>query len=224
MKLLIVEDEERIARALKKGLEEERFAVDVTHNGKEGFDMASAEEYDVIILDRMLPGMDGLHICTKLRSAHNTTPILMLTALGQVQDKVQGLTCGADDYMTKPFAFDELLARIRSLTRRPKSLIHPVLRCHDLTLNTDTYVVSRNKTPIQLSGKEFAVLSYLMRNINNIITKQQIIDHVWDFEADILPNTVEVTIRNIRNKIERPFSQKPKIIQTVRGFGYQINE
>lgn len=222
MRILVVEDEHRIARAIKKGLEQELYAVDVVYTGTDGFDMASTEEYDLIILDRLLPEMDGIEICAKLRSQQIHVPILMLTAKGQINDKVEGLNSGADDYMTKPFAFTELLARVKALTRRKKSEVHAVLSVDGLTLDTMTYEVKRNGKPVRLSNKEFSLLEYFMRNPNIVLSKEQIIGHVWNYDADILPNTVEVYIRNLRNKIDNPFKKAKPLLYTVRGFGYKI--
>lgn len=223
MRILLVEDEPRIASAIKKGLEHERFAVDVVYNGLDGFDMASTEEYDAIVLDLMIPGMDGLSVCTALRSQKITTPVLMLTAKGQIQDKVTGLNSGADDYLTKPFAFEELLARLRALIRRPSQLHQTVLSVGHVTVDTTQFTVTRDGTPVQLSAKEFALLEYLIRHSGSILTKDQIISHVWNYDADILPNTVEVYIRNLRKKIDNPFPQFNPVIHTVRGFGYKIS-
>lgn len=222
MRILVVEDEHKIANAIKKGLEQETFAVDVAYEGESGFDLAYSEEYDLIILDLMLPGMDGLTICQKLRQEKIHTPILVLTAKGQLEDKVNGLNSGADDYLVKPFAFAELLARIRALTRRPKSSLGPVLSAADLTLNPLTFAVSRAGRSITLSRKEFALLEYLLRHQGKVLTKDQIISHIWDYDADVLPNTVEVYIGYLRKKIDQPFKNKPPLIQTVRGFGYKI--
>jgi two-component system, OmpR family, response regulator len=222
MRMLVVEDEHRIAAAIKKGLEQESYAVDTAFNGTDGFDLASSEEYDLIILDLMLPGMDGLTICKELRKAHIHTPILILTAKGQVQDKVQGLDSGADDYLTKPFSFEELLARTRALVRRPKTTICSTLAVGTLKLDPKLYAVTRSGTDIHLSGKEFSLLEYLMRQANTIVSKDQIIAHVWNYEADILPNTIEVYIRNLRNKVDKPFNKEKPLIQTIRGFGYKI--
>lgn len=222
MKILIIEDEHRIASNIKKGLEQERHAVDVSYTGVDGYDMASTEEYDVIILDLMLPGMDGLTICTQLRKNHIHTPILMLTARGQLQDKVTGLNSGADDYLTKPFSFEELLARIRALGRRPKKFESTLYKINDITLDPKTYIVKRGDKEISLSSKEFSLLEYMIRHPNQILSKDQIISHVWDYDADILPNTIEVYIKNLRNKIDIPFSNKKPLIHTVRGFGYKI--
>ncbi|KKQ98544.1 MAG: Two component transcriptional regulator, winged helix family [Candidatus Woesebacteria bacterium GW2011_GWB1_39_12] len=224
MRILVVEDEHKIANSIKKGMELEGFAVDITYDGIEGYDMASSEEYDVIILDLMLPGMDGVTLCKKLREEKNHTPILMLTAKGQVQDKVLGLNSGADDYLVKPFAFEELLARVKALTRRPKNGGNIILKTKDLILNTVTYEVKRSGEKISLSRKEFSLLEYLMRNPDKIISKDQIIGHVWDYDADILPNTVEVYIGYLRKKIDLAFPNSTPLIHTVRGFGYKIGE
>ncbi len=222
MRILVVEDEHRIANSIKKGLEQERYAVDVAYTGSDGLDMAQVEDYDLIILDRMLPYVDGIEIAKALRKKSIHTPILMLTAKGQVEDKIEGLDAGADDYVTKPFSFEELLARIRALSRRPKNSLDTKLVVRSLELDTKSYTVKRQELSIVLTHKEFALLEYLMRNKNNILTKEQIINSIWDYDADILPNTVEVYIRNLRNKIEKPFKGETPLIHTVRGFGYKI--
>lgn len=222
MRILVVEDEHRIAVSIKKGLEQEEYAVDVAYTGPDGYDLATTEDYDLIILDLMLPEMDGLTICKNLRKEHIHTPILILTAKSQIHDKVAGLDTGADDYLTKPFSFEELLARIRALLRRPKQAIGDILQVRDFSLNLKTYEAVRGNSSIRLSSKEFALLDYLLRNKGIIVSKDQIISHVWDYDADILPNTVEVYIGNLRNKIDKPFSNRPPLIHTVRGFGYKI--
>lgn len=222
MRILVVEDEHKIANSIKKGLGQESYATDVAYDGEYGFDLASTEEYDVIVLDLMLPKMDGVEICRQLRKQGIHTPILMLTARVQLNDKVKGLNAGADDYLVKPFAFAELLARIKALTRRPKEALEPVLAVRDLSLNTLTYEVKRGTKKIELSKKEFALLEYLLRNKGRIVTKDQIINHVWNYDADILPNTVEVYVGYLRNKIDRPFKNRPSLIHTVRGFGYRV--
>lgn len=223
MKILLVEDERKIANALKKGLMQESFAVDVQYNGDDGLSFAQDEEYDLIILDRMLPGKkDGIEIATILRQQKNNTPILMLTAKDKISDKVEGLNAGADDYLVKPFAFEELLARIRSLLRRPHQVINPVLSLANLTLNTQTYEVERAGKRISLTSKEFSLLEYLLRNKGRILSKESIMTHVWDYDADILPNTVEVYIGYLRSKIDRAFREHPPLIHTVRGFGYKV--
>jgi DNA-binding response OmpR family regulator len=223
MRILVVEDEHKIAQSLKKGLEQETYAVDLAFEGNEGLDLALTEEYDLIILDRLLPEIDGIEICRKIRQSSNHTPILILTAKGQINDKVEGLDAGADDYLTKPFSFEELLARIRALKRRPSDIIGSVLLIDDLSLDSTTFEVKRAEKLIKLSSKEFALLEYLLRNQNKIVTKEHIINHVWSYESDILPNTVEVYIGYLRNKIDKPFKGK-QLIQTVRGFGYKIGE
>lgn len=223
MRILVVEDEHRIAGTIKKGLVQEHYAIDLAYNGNDGFDLAATEDYDLIILDLLLPGMNGISLCKELRRKNIHTPILMLTAKAQIQDKVEGLDAGADDYLTKPFSFEELLARIRALSRRPKQTSSPVLTVGDLTLNPKTYTTTRTGRPIQLTGKEFSLLEYLLRNVGKILTKQEITNHVWDYDADILPNTIEVYIRNLRNKIDRPFPKTKALLQTVRGFGYKIS-
>lgn len=224
MRILIVEDEHKIANSIKKGLEQENYAVDVAYTGNDGYDLASTEDYDLILLDLMLPEMDGITICKELRKNKIQTPILILTAKGQIQDKVQGLDAGADDYLTKPFSFEELLARTRALTRRPKNTLSSTLEVDNLSLDTQSFEVKREGKLIKLSNKEFSLLEFLMRNARKILTKDQIISHVWDYDADILPNTVEVYIKNLRNKIDLPFKNKKPLLTTVRGFGYKIGQ
>jgi len=224
MKILVIEDEHKIANSIKKGLEQESYAVDVVYNGTDGYDLASSENYEVIILDLMLPDMDGIKICRNLRANNIHIPILMLTAKGQLEDKVGGLNSGADDYLVKPFAFTELLARVKALTRRPKNNLGTVLNLEDLSLNTLTYEVKRAGKEIKLSKQEYALLEYLLRHKNTVLTKEQIINNLWDYDADVLPNTVEVYIGYLRNKIDRPFSKSPKLIQTFRGFGYKLGK
>jgi len=224
MKILIVEDEHKIANAMKQGFKQEHMNVELAYDGEDGLAAALNEEYDVIILDRMLPGgMDGLEICKSIRAKGIQTPIIMLTAKSQIKDRVGGLNGGADDYLTKPFSFEELLARVRALLRRPQDNVGNLLRVNDLTLDTISFQVKRGETLIQLSSTEFALLEYLMRNYGRVLSKTNIISHVWDFDADILPNTVEAYIGYLRNKIDKPFPE-PVLIQTVRGFGYKIGE
>lgn len=216
MRILVVEDEHKIANSIKRGLEQEAYAVDVAYDGEEGFDLASSEDYDLIILDLMLPKMPGMEVCKKLRGQSIHTPILMLTALGEIGNKVEGLNAGADDYMVKPFAFEELLARIRALARRPKEAKSDILKTKNLTLDPASFEVKKDGKQIELSRKEFALLEYLMRNEGKVVSKENIIAHVWDYESDILPNTVEVFIGYLRGKVGGD------IIKTVRGFGYKI--
>jgi len=222
MRILIIEDEHKIANSIKKGLEQEAYAVDIAFDGEEGYDLASTEEFDLIILDLMLPKIDGMTICRNLREEGIHTPILMLTAKGQIEDKVNGLNCGADDYLTKPFSFLELLARIKALTRRPKQVIDPILKVNGLTLDTTNYEVKRSEKLIKLSKKEYALLEYFMRHKGKILTKDQIINHVWEYDSDVLPNTVEVYVGYLRNKIDKQFKNQKPLIQTLRGFGYKI--
>ena len=221
MRVLIVEDEHKIARALKKALEQETYAVDVAFDGDEGYAMATTEPYDIAIIDRMLPGgYDGLGIVRAMREAKVHTPVLFLSALGSISERTAGLDAGADDYLVKPFALEELLARVRALLRRPTEQQSAILSAGDLTLDTVTYSVERAGKQIQLTSKEFALLEYMLRNPGRPLSKEVIISHVWDYDADILPNTVEVYIKYLRNKIDSSF--KKPLIHTVRGFGYKL--
>ncbi len=222
MRILVIEDDHKIANAIKRGLEQESFAVDVAYEGSDGLGSALTINYDLVILDRMLPGADGMDICQTLRAEKSQVPILMLTAKDKIRDRVEGLNAGADDYLTKPFAFEELLARVRALLRRPSQTTQNTLAVRDITLNTLTFEVERQQKQIKLSGKEYALLEYMMRNPNRILTKDDIITHVWDYDADVLPNTVEVYIGYLRNKIDKPFSRSQPLIETVRGFGYKL--
>jgi DNA-binding response OmpR family regulator len=222
MRILVVEDEHRIGTSIKKGLELEKYAVDLAFDGRDGYDFAATEEYDCIVLDLMLPGMDGLSVCKKLREKGIHTPILILTAKSQIENKVEGLDSGADDYLTKPFSFEELLARVRALIRRPNGVQNTTLKAEDLELDTVGYGVVRAGRSIQLSSKEYSLLEYLMRHAGNIVSKDQIVSHVWNYDDDVLPNTVEVYIRKLRQKIDIPFSNKRPLITTIRGFGYKI--
>jgi len=220
MRILVVEDDRKIANAVKRGLEQESFAVDVVYDGDEGEAMATDEEYDLVILDRMLPGSyDGIGILQSMRTSHINTPVLLLTAKDKTEDKVTGLNEGADDYLVKPFAFEELLARTRALLRRPHEQVETILKHEDLTLDPNEFLVKRSNKPIQLTTKEFALLEYMMRNAGRLLTKDAIMQHVWDYDADILPNTVEVYVGYLRNKIDKPFKGS-KLINTQRGFGY----
>ncbi len=224
MRILVVEDEHKIANSIKQGLVQESYAVDVAYDGETGFDLASTEDFDLLILDIMLPGMDGIQVCNQLRQQGNHLPILMLTAKGQITDKVNGLDSGADDYLTKPFAFEELLARVRALLRRPKDQQSAVLQLADLELDTIKLSVSRGGKKINLSNKEYSLLEYLLRHSGQILTKDQIINHVWSYDSDILPNNVEVYIGYLRQKIDKAFPNSIDLIQTVRGFGYKISD
>ena len=222
MRILLIEDDIAISRLLKEGLEDESYAVDVAHDGSEGYRTAVADEYDVIILDIMLPGMNGYEVCRALRNDGNKTPILMLTARDAERDIVEGLDTGADDYLAKPFSFDVLLARIRALLRRANEKLEEILQVGDLKLDPSLKKVTRASQEINLTAKEYGVLEYLMRNKGKVLSKEQIISHVWDFDADVLPNNVELFIMFLRRKIDKPF--KSKLIHTVSGFGYKLEE
>lgn len=222
MRILIVEDEYKIANAIKRGLEQQSYAVDVAYDGDAGLAMATTEPYDLVILDRMMPGaVDGLGILQAMRTQNIHIPVLLLTAKDKTIDRVEGLNAGADDYLVKPFAFVELIARVRALLRRPRQTQSTLLQYQDLQLNPETLMVQRAGEPIELTSKEFALLEYLLRNPERILTKDTLMQHVWDYDADILPNTVEVYIGYLRNKVDKPFKGKP-LINTKRGFGYYL--
>jgi len=223
MKILLVEDDHRISSTIRKGLEQEGFLVDVAFNGESGLDMALSNGFDVIVLDLMLPLMDGLEVCRNLRLKKNQTPVLMLTAKSEISDKVNGLNLGADDYLSKPFSFDELIARVRALGRRSRKVKDKIISIKNLTLNKDTFEVKREDKIIELSKKEFLLLEHLMDNVGKTLSKEQIINKVWEFDTDILPNTVEVFVGYLRNKIDKPFKKYGLLIKTVRGFGYKID-
>lgn len=224
MRILVIEDEPKIAKAIKQGLELKGYAVDMVHDADSGLAYASDPDYDLIVLDRMLPGkMDGADVCRELRSNNIVTPIIMLTAKGTIGDRVEGLNSGADDYLVKPFSFDELIARVRALLRRPPITVGSTLKLADLSLDPQGYTVKRGNKPIKLSKKEFALLEYLMHHPGQVITKDMIVSHIWNEEADILPNTIEVYIGYLRNKIDRPFKDKKPLIHTMRGFGYKLD-
>jgi two-component system OmpR family response regulator len=225
MRILVIEDEPKIAQAVKRGLELKGYAVDAVYDADTGFSYATDSDYDAIVLDRMLPGsMDGVVLCQKVRAEGVTTPIIMLTARGTIGDKVEGLNSGADDYLVKPFSFDELTARVRALLRRPPTAVGNILQVADLSLDPIKYEVRRSDTPIKLSHKEFSLLEYFMHHPGQVITKDMIVNHVWNEDADILPNTIEVYIGYLRNKIDRPFPDAKPLLQTLRGFGYKLSE
>jgi len=221
MRILLIEDDVAIARSLKEGLEDEAYAVDVAHDGDEGYRTATADDYDAIILDIMLPSMNGYEVCQALRQDGKRTPILMLTARDAERDIVKGLDTGADDYLAKPFSFEVLLARLRAILRRPNEKLGEVLRVGDLTLDPSLKKVTRASQEISLTTKEYGVLEYLMRNTGKVLSKEQIIAHVWDFDADVLPNNVELFIMFLR-KVDKPFGKK--LIHTVPGFGYKLED
>lgn len=221
MRILIVEDDHKIANAIKRGLSQQGYACDVAYDADSGKTMALSEPYDMYIFDRMLPGnTDGLGIVKNLRESNIHTPVLMLTAKSRVLDKTEGLNAGADDYLAKPFAFVELVARVRALLRRPQQTVQDILEYDNLTLDLQSMRAQRDKSDIELTSKEYALLEYFMRNPNRILTKDQIIQHVWNYDADILPNTVEVYVGYLRNKIDKPFKNHKPLFNTKRGFGY----
>lgn len=225
MRILIVEDDKKIAEAIKKGLQRQAFAVDIADNGDDGLAMAMNEPYGLIILDRMLPGsIDGIGLLQSLRSQNNTIPVLLLTAKDTVLDRASGLNAGADDYLVKPFAFVELIARVRALLRRPKAVLSDTLKYGDVELDSKNFTVTRDGKALELTSLEFSLLQHFMRNAGRTLSKDEIIKSVWDFDADILPNTVEVYVGYLRNKIEKPFPKKPVLITTKRGFGYVFGE
>ncbi|RMG98047.1 MAG: DNA-binding response regulator [Candidatus Dadabacteria bacterium] len=222
MRILVVEDEAKVASFIRKGLEEERYAVDVAGDGEEGLELAELNPYDLIVLDLMLPGLDGFRFIQKLRGQGIATPILVLTARDSVSDKVKGLDLGADDYLTKPFAFAELLARIRALLRRGTPQTSPVLQVADLTLDPAARRVTRAGKPIELTAKEFALLEYFLRNAGRVLTRTMILEHVWDQSFDSYTNVVDVYVNYLRKKVDQGF--EPKLIHTVRGVGYVLRE
>ncbi|MCU0290160.1 MAG: response regulator transcription factor [Acidobacteria bacterium] len=222
MRILIVEDDKKVASFLKRGLKEEQYAVDVCYDGEEALFQSQVNQYDLIILDVMLPKKNGFMVCRQIREEGNLTPILMLTARDQLEDKIKGLQEGADDYLTKPFAFVELLARIKALLRRTQDYKTKNMKVGDLELDPVSRKVTRENKLISLTGKEYALLEYLMRNRGRIITQSMIIDHVWDMNFDGLSNVVNVYINHLREKIDKGFTQK--YIHTIRGVGYKIDE
>lgn len=224
MKILLIEDDQSIANNLHKGLGLSGHVIDLAIDGELGLNLALDNYYDVIILDRMLPKIDGLSLCLQLRQAKINTPILMLTAKTLINDKVEGLNAGADDYLTKPFAFAELLARIKALARRPKRISNQVLRLVDLQVNCQNKQVQRAGKSINLSKKEFSLLAFLLKNPNRYFTAEQLINKVWSYNDDILPNTIQVYISSLRKKIDVAFNKSLPLIKTKRGFGYGLIE
>lgn len=220
MRILVIEDEEEISNFIKKGLVAENFAVDCASSGEEGLKLAGVHAYDLAVLDIGLPGKDGVEVCRELRKNKKTYPILMLSVKGETQTKVQALNTGADDYLTKPFSFEELLARIRALLRREKHIVGSKLKLVDLEMDTLSHTVRRGAKEIQLNKKEFALLEYLMRNPGITLTRNMILEHVWDMNIDPFTNTVDVHIRFLRGKIDKDCRRK--LLHTVRGYGYKI--
>ncbi len=223
MRILLIEDEQKIANALKMGLEMESYAVDVAYDGVEGYGRALVGKFDLLILDRMLPGLkDGLEILKAMREKGLIQPVLVLTARDTTKDRVDGLDTGADDYLVKPFSFEELLARVRALLRRPSATTEPVLLYDELALDPRTRAITRAGKLVELSRKESAVVEYFLRHPERYISKEELIAHVWDFDADILPNTVEAFMKAIREKIDRPHKKKP-LFHTKRQLGYILS-
>ena len=220
MRILIVEDEKRIADFIARGLKEEHYAVDIAYDGEQGSYFAEINPYDLMIFDIMLPKRDGVDICRQLRSKKINTPILMLTARAAVKDKVTGLNAGADDYLTKPFSFEELLARVKVLLRRPTANKTPVLKADDLELNQLSHEVKRAGKAVVLTAKEFSLLEYLMLHAGQVISRSMISEHVWNEQFDSMSNVIDVHVRNLRNKIDDGF--KRKLLHTLRGSGYML--
>ncbi len=220
MRILVVEDERELANVLKRGLEEHRYAVDLAFDGDDGLALAEMEPYDLVVLDVMLPGRDGFEVCRRLRAQGRNMPVLMLTARDAVGDRVTGLDSGADDYLTKPFAFQELLARVRALLRRQSPSRDPLLRAGDLEINTVTHEVRRGGRPVDLTSKEYAILEYFTRHPNRVLTRSQIAEHVWDYDFVAMSNVVDVYIRYLRRKLDD--DHEPRLLHTIRGTGYQL--
>ena len=222
MRILLVEDEMRLAHFIKKGLVEQGYAVDVAHDGEEGLYLAKEETYDLVILDVMLPKLSGIELCKKLRELKKETPILMLTARSEIEDKVEGLNSGADDYLTKPFVFVELKARINALLCRSYHQVSNNLLIADLEVDPLKHLVTRAVKLIKLTPKEFAILEFLLRRKYEVVTRTQVIEHVWDYNFDSLSNVVDVFMGTLRKKIDRGY--KVKLIHTLHGVGYMISD
>jgi heavy metal response regulator len=220
MRILLIEDEKRIAAFIRQGLKEELYTVDVASDGNEALDIALTSAYNLIILDVRLPGRDGISVCRELRAHGSSTPILMLTARDTIDDRVRGLDAGADDYLVKPFAFQELLARLRALARRPAAVQDHSLRVANLSLDIHMHQARRDTQPIELSAREYCLLELLMRHPGQVLTRTQIAEQVWGYDFDANSNVVDVYIRYLRRKVDDPF--EPKLIQTVRGVGYKL--
>ena len=220
MRILVVEDETRLADGLRRGLEAEGFAVDIAATGTDGLWLARENQYSAILLDIMLPGMSGYRVCEVLRAEQNWTPVIMLTAKNGEWDQVEALDTGADDYLTKPFSFAVLLARLRAVVRRGAAERPSVLEAGDIRVDPATRAVSRGEVTIDLTSREFAVLEYLMRRRGEVVSKREVIENVWDFDFEGDPNIVEVYVRHLRNKLDRPFGRAA--IETLRGSGYRL--
>lgn len=222
MKILVVEDEKKVASFLKKGLEQEYYTVDVAYDGKTGLDLALTEDYDLILLDIMLPYLDGIKLLKEIRSTKIEVPVLMLTAKDSTENKVEGLDSGADDYLAKPFAFEELLARVRALIRRKEKVKNLILFAEDLTLDTQTHKVKKGDNEINLTPKEYSILEYLLRNKNHVVSRMKLTEHVYEYQFDPDTNVIDVYINKLRNKIDKDSDQR--ILHTIRGIGYMIKE
>ena len=220
MRIMLVEDELKMARALRRGLEREGYVVDVVEDGNEAVSLGSEYDYDTIVLDVMLPGLDGLAVCKELRSRGRWAPVLMLTARDGVEDRIRGLDVGADDYLIKPFAFGELLARVRALVRRGTAERPAALRVDDVVLDPAAHAVWRSDRAVSLSPREFSLLEFLMRHPGEVVTRTQILEHVWDYDYGRSSNVVDVYVAYLRRKIEQPFERS--FIETVRGVGYRV--
>ena len=220
MRLLVVEDEHRLAEVLRQGLTEQGYAVDLAYDGETSLGLAELEPYDLLILDVMLPGLDGLALCRRLRADGRHLPVLLLTARDAVDDRVAGLDSGTDDYLSKPFAFRELLARVRALLRREGRSREPVLRVGDLTLDPATREVRRGGRAVELTSKEYVVLEYLLHHPNRVLTRTQIAEHVWDYDFVAMSNVIDVYIRSLRRKLDDDGATR--LLHTVRGTGYQL--
>jgi heavy metal response regulator len=222
MRILVVEDEKKVARFIQQGLEEERYTVDIAFDGEQGLQMAQSQSYDLIIMDIMLPRKNGIEVTRELRTGEGNTPILMLTAKSAIEDKVVGLDSGADDYLTKPFAFAELLARVRSLMRRGSMEKSTILSVADLELDTITHKARRGNRTIELTAKEYALLEFLLRNRDRVLSRTIISEHIWDYNFDTGTNLIDVYVNHLRSKIDSGFDRK--LIHTVRGVGYVLKE
>jgi len=221
MKILVVEDEERVAQFIQKGLKEEGHAVDVSYDGEDGGFLAEVNDYDLILLDVMLPKKNGISVCREIRARGVVTPVLMLTARDSVEDRVRGLDAGADDYLVKPFAFEELLARVRALLRRRADSKTPTLQLADLELDPITRLVTRGGKPIRLTTKEYSLLEYLLRNADKVLSRTLIGEHVWDMNFDPESNVIDVYISHLRNKIDKGYDLP--LLHTMRGQGYLLS-
>lgn len=221
MRILVIEDQEKLARSIKKGLEQKGYAVDTLHDGEASIRRLeyNHQDYDLVVLDVMLPGINGIDVCTLVRKMGITLPIIMLTAKDTVENKIEGLDAGADDYLVKPFVFEELVARIRSLLRRPTEVFDPILIVGLITMDTNRRKVIKNGKQVLLSGKEFAILEQFMRHPNEILSREKIISHVWDFASDSYSNIVDAQIKNLRKKLQ---NKNEKLFETIHGVGYRF--